>query len=328
MAKISLGPAAVGAAVVLVVGVIAVGSVALANPNDCELDYQPGKASSLVTTQPSAEGGVTASFPTPLKTTGRELSVIIPGEGTPAEVGGSLDFDVTAFLGSTGEFITATSYQPRNPSRRVIDPESDDFISSTLACARPGSTLVATTTIEDLFGPIPEDDTVQNDSTVVVVIDVRNTYASKATGAARLPQSGLPTVVTSPNGTHGVSFPNAPAPTELRVSVLKQGFGQAIKEGDFVTTHFTGLTWNTQQVFITSFTGGTPLSLVATDSTTAADGVGVIPGIAQALIGQAVGSQVLVSIPPQLGYPEGQAPSGVPDNATLVYVFDVLGTQN
>lgn len=328
MAKFSLAPTALGAAVVLVVGVVAVGSVALANPGDCELDYQPGKASSLVTTQPSAEGGVTASFPTPLRTTGRELSVIVPGEGAPAKVGGSLDFDLSAFLGSTGEFIFATSYQPRNPSRRVLDRESDDFISSTLACARPGSTLVATTTIEDLFGPIPGDDLVTNDSTVVVVIDVRNTYASKATGSARLPQSGMPTVVTSPDGVHGVSFPNAPAPTDLRVSVLKQGFGQAIEEGDFVTTHFTGLTWNTQQVFVTSFTGGAPLSLVAIDSSATADGVGVIPGIAQALIGQTIGSQVLVSVPPHLGYPAGQAPSGVPDNATLVYVFDILGTQN
>lgn len=328
MANFSPAPTALGASVVLVVGVVFAGSVALANPGACELTYQPGKASSLVTTQPAPDGGVTASFPTPLKTTGRELSVIIPGEGPPAEVGGSLDFDASAFLGATGELITATSYQPRNPSRRLIDPESDDFISSALACAKPGSTLVATTTIEDVFGPIPEDDSVQNDSTVVIVIDVRNTYANKATGSARLPQSGMPTVVTSPDGTHGVSFPNAPAPTELRVSVLKQGVGKAIEEGDFVTTHFTGLTWNTQQVFISSFAGGAPLSLVATDIFTATDSVGVIPGIARALIGQTVGSQVLVTIPPELGYPAGQAPPGVPDNATLVYVFDILGTQN
>lgn len=328
MAKFSLAPTAIGAAVVLVVGVIAVGSVALANPSDCELNYQPGKASSLVTTQPAPEGGVTASFPTPLKTTGREFSVIVPGEGRPAQVGGAVDFDVSAFLGSTGEFITASSYQPRNPSRRVINLESDDFFAATLECAKPGSTLVVTTTIEDLFGPIPEDDLVTNDSTVVVVIDVRNAYPSKAEGSPRLPQSGMPTVVLSPEGVHGVSFPNAPAPTELRVSVLKQGAGPAIKEGDFITAHLTGLTWNLRQVFLSSFDTGSPVSFVATDSTKTTDGQGVIPGLAQALVGQTVGSQVLVSVPPALGYPVGQAPFGVPDNATLVYVFDILGSQN
>jgi peptidylprolyl isomerase len=41
-----------------------------------------------------------------------------------------------------------------------------------------------------------------------------------------------------------------------------------------------------------------------------------------------VGSQVLVSIPPSLGYPEGSTPPGVPSEATLVYVLDILGVNN
>jgi peptidylprolyl isomerase len=137
----------------------------------------------------------------------------------------------------------------------------------------------------------------------------------------------MPTVVLSPEGVHGVSFPNAPAPTELRVSVLKQGAGPAVKDGDFVTVHVTGLTWNLRQVFLSSFDNGSPISVVVTDRTKAPDGEGVIPGLALALVGQTVGSQVLVSVPPALGYPEGRAPFGVPDNATLVYIFDILGTQ-
>ncbi len=327
MAKVSLAPAAIGAAVVLVVGVIAVGSVAVANPSDCEPNHEPGKASSLVTTQSTPEGGVTASFPTPLKTTGREFSVVVPGEGRPAQVGGAIDFDISAFLGSTGEFIYASSYQPRNPGRIIIDRESDNFLVAALECAKPGSTFVATTTIEDLFGQIPEDDLISNDSTVVVVFSVYNTYPSKAEGSPRLPQAGMPTVVLSPEGVHGVSFPNAPAPTELRVSVLKQGAGPAVKDGDFVTVHVTGLTWNLRQVFLSSFDNGSPISVVVTDRAKAPDGEGVIPGLALALVGQTVGSQVLVSVPPALGYPEGRAPFGVPDNATLVYIFDILGTQ-
>ena len=327
MAKVSLAPAAIGAAVVLVVGVIAVGSVAVANPSDCEPNHEPGKASSLVTTQSTPEGGVTASFPTPLKTTGREFSVVVPGEGRPAQVGGAIDFHISAFLGSTGEFIYASSYQPRNPGRIIIDRESDNFLVAALECAKPGSTFVATTTIEDFFGPISENDLVTNDSTVVVVFSVYNTYPSKAEGSPRLPQAGMPTVVLSPEGVHGVSFPNAPAPTELRVSVLKQGAGPAVKDGDFVTVHVTGLTWNLRQLFLSSFDNGSPVSVVVTDRTKAPDGEGVIPGLALALVGQTVGSQVLVSVPPALGYPEGRAPFGVPDNATLVYIFDILGTQ-
>jgi peptidylprolyl isomerase len=182
-----------------------------------------------------------------------------------------------------------------------------------------------TTTVEDVFGPVEGDEVITNESTIVLVVDVHQTYPNKADGSARLPQSGMPTVVQTDEGVHGLSFPNAPIPTELRVSVLKQGDGVAIKEDDFVTAHFTAAVWNTREIFNTSFEQGIPLSLVARDSFTSGEGVGVIPGLAQALIGQTVGSQVLVSIPPSLGYPAGQAPAGVADGSTLVYVFDILG---
>jgi hypothetical protein len=327
MSQPSLAPVAIGATVVLAVGLVVAGGVALANPQGCESPFEPGKASTLVTVSTIEDGGSGVVFPTPLKTTGRELTVVTAGEGEPAAAGHSVDFDVSAFLGSTGEFLVSTSYDPRNPSRRVIDSESSDFFAVILECAVPGSSLVVTSTVEDVFGAIPEDDVVKNDSTVVLVIDVRATYLPKADGRPRLPQSGLPTVVLSPEGVHGVSFPNSPPPTELRVSVLKQGTGEAIAEGDFVTAHFTGLTWNLRSVFVSSFSGGAPLSVIAADSTQAEDGQGVIPGLAQALIGQTVGSQILISIPPSLGYPSGQAPPGVPENATLVYIFDILGTQ-
>ncbi len=322
MSKVSV---AVASIVVLAAGVAIVGGVAASFPEQCESPYQPGRASALVDVATTDDGVAEASFPTPLKTTGRELNVVHPGQGEPARVAGFVDFDLTIFLGSTGEYLTGSDYQPGNPVRRVIDAASEDVFSAVLECQKPGSQVVVTTTVEDVFGPIEGDELITNDSTIVLVVDVHQTYPTKANGSARLPQSGLPTVVQTDEGVHGLSFPNAPIPAELRVSVLKQGDGVAIQEGDFVTTHFTGAVWNTREIFNTSFEQGIPLTLVARDTFTAGDGVGVIPGLAQALIGQTVGSQVLVSVPPSLGYPAGQAPAGVPDGSTLVYVFDILG---
>jgi peptidylprolyl isomerase len=322
MSKVSL---AIASIVVLISGAVVVGSIAASFPEACESPYQPGKASRLVeVTSPDGEAAQ-ASFPTPLKTTGRELSVVQEGAGEPARTDGFVDFDVNVFLGATGEYVTGSEYQPGNPVRRVIDESSEEFFSVILECQKPGSQVVVTTTVEDVFGAVEDDELIEGDSTIVLVVDVHQTYPNKANGSARLPQSGMPTVVQTDEGVHGLSFPNAPIPTELRVSVLKQGDGAAIKEGDFVTTHFTAAVWNTREIFNTSFERGIPSSLVARDSFTAGDGVGVIPGLAQALIGQTVGSQVLVSIPPSLGYPAGQAPAGVPDGSTLVYVFDILG---
>ncbi len=52
-----------------------------------------------------------------------------------------------------------------------------------------------------------------------------------------------------------------------------------------------------------------------------------MPGLAEALIGQNVGSQVIVAIPPEQGYPEDQRPATIPEGSTMVFVFDVLGIE-
>lgn len=298
---------------------------ATAPSGPCESPYTSGKASSLVSAVELDNGQPVANFPTPLRTTGRELSVILEGEGYPAYPHSYLDFDASVFVGSDQEFLTGSSWDPLKPIRREINPEGDDFFGALLECQLPGSRIAITTTVEDIFGPIQEDDTIQNSSTVVILVDVHQTYPRQAGGSDRLPQSGLPTVVVTPEGVHGLSFPNAPIPADLRVSVLKQGTGPAISEGDLVTTHFTAAVWNTRQIFVTSFERELPLSFNVTDVETAASGVGIIEGLSQGLVGQTVGSRVLISVPPDLGYAPGTAPVGVPDGATLVYVFDILG---
>ena len=52
---------------------------------------------------------------------------------------------------------------------------------------------------------------------------------------------------------------------------------------------------------------------------------GVVPGFAQALEGQTVGSQILAVIPPELGYGEaGNEGAGIKGTDTLVFVVDIL----
>ena len=316
-------------AVALVGGGVGIVAVSAVNAGEeCAPPLSSGTTSNLVSVSGEGNGVPEVSFPTPLVTDGRQLTVLTEGSGQPAQAGGFVDFDVSVFVGSDEAFLTASSYQEGNPVRRPVAGIVPEFFGEVLECQKPGATVVVTSTVGDVFGPIGEDDYLQLDSTIAVVVDVRDTYPGSATGNARLPQSGLPTLSQAPSGHHGLTFPNAPIPEELRVSVLKQGEGETIAEGGFVTAHLTGFVWETRSVFISSFDQGVPLSLVATDLTSAADGVGVIPGLATALVGLPVGSQVLVSIPPSLGYPEGSTPPGVPSEATLVYVLDILGVNN
>jgi FKBP-type peptidyl-prolyl cis-trans isomerase len=50
----------------------------------------------------------------------------------------------------------------------------------------------------------------------------------------------------------------------------------------------------------------------------------VVPGFAEALEGQTVGSQVMVVIPPDQGYGE-EGQGAIPGGSTLVFVIDILG---
>ena len=109
----------------------------------CERPAEVGKASSLVAVVDAEEEGQPplAQFPTPLITNDTELSIVRQGEGAKAQIGSSVDFQVAAYLGSTGQFLTASSFVPDDTIRRVINPESEDYFERSLVCAQAGPTM-------------------------------------------------------------------------------------------------------------------------------------------------------------------------------------------
>lgn len=320
---------------IAITGLIGVGvaasAVALAQPRfpTCEPLAEDGKASNLVeiTDADVADAPPVVTFPTPLVTSGKELSLIEQGEGVAAQPGAAVDFQVSAYLGSTGQFLTASSYVADESVRRVVDPDSDDFFSRALTCATAGDRLVVTDTIESVFGPIPEDDIVQNDSTVVVVIDVVGSFLDRANGRSQPLQAGMPTVVNHPEGFHGVTIPMGTPPEDLQIQTLKAGAGEPLQAGDTAVVTFTGVVWETKQVFSSSFEQGIPVDIPLVDGSADDASGGIVGGIFEGLVGQTIGSQVALVLPPDAGYPEGGGPPGVPDGSTVVYVFDVLGVK-
>lgn len=125
------------------------------------------------------------------------------------------------------------------------------------------------------------------------------------------------------SGTFGqkptLTFPDAGAPADLEVVVLEQGDGATVQAGDDLEAHYLGQTWG-GHVFDNSYDRGSSISFPI--------GVGaVIGGWDDGLVGKQVGSRVLLSIPPHLGYGErGQPAAGIKGNDTLVFVVDIVGT--
>lgn len=116
-----------------------------------------------------------------------------------------------------------------------------------------------------------------------------------------------------------VTIPAVDPAAALVTKTLIEGSGAEVKSGDLLVADYVGLTWDGKE-FDSSFTRGSPAAFPI--------GVGqVIQGWDAGLVGQKVGSRVVLTIPPSLGYGEaGQPSAGIEGDDTLVFVVDLLGS--
>ncbi|WP_292813075.1 FKBP-type peptidyl-prolyl cis-trans isomerase [Microbacterium sp.] len=138
-----------------------------------------------------------------------------------------------------------------------------------------------------------------------------------AWGEEQEPVDGMPTVEIGEDGEPSITVPEGDAPTDVQLEVLKQGDGAIVEAGDNVLVQYTGVAWSDGSVFDSSWERGAPASFSTS---------GVVDGFRQALEGQAVGSQVVVVIPPEFGY--GASEGHELQDETLVFVVDILATQH
>lgn len=140
-----------------------------------------------------------------------------------------------------------------------------------------------------------------------------------ASGTEVKPTDDTLPAISFTDGKPAVSVPSSfTEPTELVVQPLIEGTGAAVEEGQSVVVKYTGwLTDGTQ--FDSSWDRESP-----DDVLTFQAGVGgVIQGWDDGIVGQKVGSRVLLVVPSDLGYGEDGSGS-IPANATLIFVVDIL----
>ena len=131
--------------------------------------------------------------------------------------------------------------------------------------------------------------------------------------------AALPEVSGSFGEKPTLAFPDAAPSAELEVLVLSRGDGELVEAGDDIEVHYLGQSWQ-GGVFDNSYDRRSSISFPI--------GVGaVIAGWDEGLVGQQVGSRVLLSIPSHLGYGDRGVPqAGIKGGDTLVFVVDIVGT--
>jgi hypothetical protein len=308
-------------------GVVAVGLVGCSAPASSCVNPLGSGSAEQVEVSGSLGAVPVVDFPTPF--VGRDASVetVIRATESVAEVndGSYVDFEATVYSGTDQTILTATNYgQDGAPPQRLAVAAGENMLSDAFMCQGEGERFTLTGTTEDIFGDVGGTGLNPND-TVVIVFDVLRVFPHAASGFPQFGLDGMPAVTSAPDGRPGIAVPNKTPPTELRIATLTKGDGAVVTDGQTVVAHYLGVIWG-GAVFDTTWESNKPADLVAQSFIDNA-GVGVVPGFAAALIGQTIGSRVIVSIPPNEGYPAGQEPTSIPANSTMIFVIDILGTK-
>ena len=316
-------------AAIITVGLVAsLSACATAAPSgDCTPSVKSGDASALITSTGKAGTELKTDFPTPLITKGLEVSTISEGDGDTVYPGEIADFHVAFIEGANAQPISLQGLDASSILRRTAGDDTDQ-LGAIVECASVGDRLGITTTA----GAIRLSNDPDDKTTVVLVVDIIRSFIGRADGTPQLAENGMPAIALAPSGQPGVTIPNADAPTKTEDSTTILGSGKKVKEGDAVVIHQTILSWDSKKVLDSTWKvedkPAVPTTVIATEDAAGASG-GVIPGVADALIGAKVGSQIVVVVPPgDDSFADGATlPTGATADDTLVYVIDILGVQ-
>ncbi len=272
-----------------------------------------GSVSEGVEVGAEADAEPTVAIDAPLAVDETERTVVTEGDGEEVDEGAAVKIAYAVYNGTSGDKIETVGWggQPAQPF--TADAASTlPGLYKLIVCSTVGSRVVAVIPPADAFGEAgqseigvaPEDDLVIVADIVELV--VLPTPAEWTDAVPEVDVDADPPVVTLPS----------PEPSaDYQLAVLEDGDGATVKDGDSVTVDYQGTNWNTGQIFDQSY-GKEPATFPTG---------GVVPGFGGALVGQKVGSTVIVTIPPELGY--GTDPSGGElAGQTLVFLIQIRDT--
>lgn len=282
-----------------------------ADATTCIIDASSGSDSEGVSVEGSGTD-LSASFGDDLAFSAVERTIVDEGDGAVVGVGSLVSSVYKIYDGSTGDLLldsTTTSATDDELVPLLIDASQPSMWAAAADCQPLGSTVVLT---------VPGSAIGAEGSNYVVVAQTIDELTVTATGADEEPSGDLPPVTLAEDGTPTVTIPDGDAPTELQMETLKTGDGPEVESGDNVVVQYLGVRWSNGEEFDSSWSRGAPSEFSTT---------GVVEGFQKALEGQKVGSQVVVVIPPDLGYGAGEVNEDDLKGETLVFVVDILGTQ-
>ncbi|BDZ38634.1 FKBP-type peptidyl-prolyl cis-trans isomerase [Microbacterium suwonense] len=280
-------------------------SDAAANADPCTQAVASGALTDSVKIEGEFGTPSTATFDQTQEVSDLQRTVVSEGDGADIEQGEYVAYAMSAFDAATGERLGDLGYADAEVLPQNV--LANQTLAQVIGCVPIGSRIAAA---------FPAQEGAQGAQ--VYIIDVLRAVPTAAWGEPQAPVDGMPAVELAKDGEPSITMPKGDAPTGLKISVLKQGDGVEVADGDTTLLQYYGADWADGESFDSSWSKGEPLAL---------PGNTYVPGFVQALAGQKVGSQVLVVIPPALGYGEDPDAHEL-GGKTLVFVVDILATMH
>ena len=196
-------------------------------------------------------------------------------------------------------------------------------LETALEGQKVGSRVLAVIPPKDAFGAAGNSQIgVGANDTVIFVVDMVKTFNNTAGVPGTQTSNGggaLPTVTAGATGKGPtITIPKTAAPKTLQVKTLIKGTGPVVKKGNYLVVQYTGVNYRTGKVFDSSWSRSEPWATVIGEGQ-------VISGWDTGLVGQTVGSRVLLVIPPKDGYGSaGSSSAGIKGTDTLVFAIDII----
>ncbi len=251
----------------------------------------------------------------------RGFRVITPGTGAQLTKDSILTVQYALVSGKTGATLEASKADAT--SLRLNEASLLAGIRETMVQQKTGAKVLIALPGSDLVGAEGDQTkSVAPTDTVVFYFDVvsARTPPRVASGTVVAPKGGLPTVEMGATGKDAakITVPKTAPPTKLIVQPLIVGTGPKVQKGQLLRVAYTGVTWANP---------GTPFDYSGRSESGYADfqiGAGkLIKGWDEGLVGQPVGSRLLLVVPPAKGY-GAQGQGEIKANDTLVFVLDIL----
>ena len=293
----------------------ALSASATASANTIEPAVDDEKLAVTVTGEVNPTIEPTVDFTPPLTVTQTSRKVVAPGTGAEVTATDEVEFAYVLYAGSTHDKLDS-SYGKTNA--RFTLAEITKGLARGFVGTKVGDRLVIAIAPADGFGDSVSQfgkENVDASTTIVMVADVVRVIPSMAEGTPVTPPADLPVVTYDDKKVPtGFTVSNPTPPADTIVQPLIQGTGAPLTPGMNVKMQYVGATLADGKVFQTSWTSQAFETQI---------GVGkLITGWDEGLIGQTVGSRVLLVIPAAKAY--GDEPTGGQPAGALIFVVDIL----